>query len=154
MELVINEWFPEYLRPGTPPESRKQAVQFFQTFYKRGDVLVVKQDSAFIRKVYGFDKAFQYDLDSKDLFKQFISLVLRDSKRCRLLQNTDIEPLPDSVLRALIPPYNSDTYLFEAAMHSSDRIIITTDDRLVAQTLDNGFIRVVLLEDFLASYSS
>jgi uncharacterized protein with PIN domain len=154
MELVVNEWLPEYLRPDTPSTDRANAVQFLQTFYNRGDKIVVKKDSAFVRKVSKYDKNFQYDLDSKKLFKQLIQLIFRDSARCKLLENQEIETLPSNITDLLdgIGNFSSDTYLFEAAMQAEDRIIITTDDRLVEQTQENGVIRVVLLADFLHTY--
>lgn len=48
--------------------------------------------------------------------------------------------------------FNSDTYLFEAAMLSRDKIIVTTDEKLANQMRDVDTFRVVLLSDFLNDY--
>jgi uncharacterized protein with PIN domain len=154
MELVVNEWLPEYLRPDAPPEHRRKAVQFLHVFDQRSDTLVVKRDSEFSRKIYRYAKDFAYDMKSKDLYKQLVNRIFRDSRRCTLLGNAEITPLPDILTALLHAPYDSDTYLFEAAWTTQDRIILTTDERLATQMAGNGVIAVTLLDDFLARYTA
>jgi hypothetical protein len=153
MELVVNEWLPEYLRPDAPLEHRRKAMQFLRTFDQRSDTLVVKLDSEFSRKIYRYAKRFDYDVQSKILYKQVVSRILRDSRRCKLLENAEITPLPDALIALLHDPYSSDTCLFEAAWTTQDRIVLTTDERLVTQMAGNGVIAVVSLDEFLAQYT-
>jgi hypothetical protein len=63
MEFVINEWFPEYLRPDAPVEQQKKVFQFIEILLSRADTrIVVRRPSAFLRKLLRFEKDFPNDL--------------------------------------------------------------------------------------------
>ncbi|MCB0518392.1 MAG: hypothetical protein H6577_02640 [Lewinellaceae bacterium] len=156
MELVVNEWLPDYLRPDATDEAKGQVEQFLNSFMKRPDILYVKDPSPFLDKVYKYQKAFDYDIKSREAIKMFIKLVLRNNPdKCIMVNVDEVKPLPDNTLEKLNEAgtnYNSDTYLFEAANNTADKIIITTDTKLQKQMADDEHFQVVLLEDFLNDY--
>ena len=154
MEFVVNEWLMEYLRPNANEEHRQLAERFLERFTKR------TQDKIFIREPSPFlDKALRYPKDFRNyeivaLYQNFIKFILLNPQKCKRI---DIETiaLPLEVVEKLNLPntnYISDTYLFEAATFTKDKIIVTTDEKLVHQMQDIGEFKVILLTDFLENY--
>jgi hypothetical protein len=155
MYLVVNEWLPEYFLREALPEQKRQLEAFLNRFMIRGDVLYVQENSPFENKIYRFAKENQQYPVYQNI-KQFISIVLKDNKRCTLVErNEDIPTEIDELLNQLGTNYNSDRYLFETAWllpQNEPKIIITTDEKLKKQMIDNQYFEVVLLADFLNTY--
>ncbi|HAK76544.1 MAG TPA: hypothetical protein DCM71_06475 [Runella sp.] len=155
MYLVVNEWLPEYFLRKASDGEKKQLEQFLNRFLQRGDVLYVQTGSPFEAKIYKFAKDNQ-QFPTYQYFKQFIGAVLRNSKRCVLVEkNKSIPDEIDKRLNELGTNYNSDRYLFETAWQIPDnepKIIITSDLKLKRQMEGNGYFDVLMLADFLKSY--
>lgn len=59
MDLVVNEWLPEYFRPDASPEEKRALEKFLYCFLKRGDKIIVLELSPFLDKLYRYAKEFQ-----------------------------------------------------------------------------------------------
>lgn len=155
MELVVNEWLPEYLRPNAAEQEKQLVEQFLNSFMQRTDLLFVKDPSPFLDKIQRFQKEYDYDLKAREAFKLFIKHILRNPEKCTLLMEGEIIALPMATLEKLNEEgtnFSSDTYLFEAANSTADKTIITTDVKLQRQMANDKTFQVVLLEDFLKDY--
>ena len=155
MELVVNEWLPEYIRPDAKDEEKRQVELFLNTFLRRPDCLFVKDRSPFHNKIMRYQKEFDYDLKARETFKMFIKLILRNLEKCRLVMEDELNELPKETWEKLNEGgknVDSDIYLFEAANLTTDKIIITTDAKLKTQMVEDGHFQVILLKDFLRGY--
>ncbi len=154
MDFVVNEWLPEYLRPTASAENREKAVIFLKAFImKPKDRIVVREPSEFLRKIHRFRKEFDYDNESRVLYKNFIKAILENSEKCLQIPDNDLLPFSFDLREKLSKGnFSSDTYLFEAALHSDSKTIVTTDERLQKHLANTAGFQVVLLDDFLADY--
>ncbi|MCC7429708.1 hypothetical protein IT568_02575 [bacterium] len=156
MEFVVNEWLPEFSIPTATNEERKLVTEFLNLFLSKKDVLFVKRESEFFKKIYRYssDRKFGYDPKTKELFNKFIKLVLLDSSKCKILENQDLVEIPQKTKEKLVPPFDSDFYLFESACLTNEKVIVTTDKRLFDQTENDEFFKIILLENFMEKYKN
>ena len=165
MDFVINEWFPEYLRPaearGNSELNHRLAQDFLYNFEQKNDLLLVRNGSPFVSKILKYSDDFGDYPKSRKLFKRFIATVLKDSERCRQIYDSDLIEFSATTKRLLELDvaeiqrkhnFYSDTYLFEAAQHAESKIIVTTDKRLQEHMKDDAGFEVCLLEVFLEKY--
>ncbi|MBI4645995.1 MAG: hypothetical protein HY738_05210 [Bacteroidia bacterium] len=129
MEFVLNEWLPEYLRPETDIHKRKNAIRFLNVFFKNNDIIAIRRPSEFLIKIYKYAKQYQDYREIYDNYKYLCKIISYDSGKVKIIDDSDTIQLPDNVLKKLISPYDSDIYLFETAICTKNRIIITTDTR-------------------------
>jgi hypothetical protein len=153
MELVVNEWLPEYFKPDATHQEKQKLETFLYKFLDSKDMLVVRNHCEFLRKIYRYGKDYQNNTKTYHLITNFIKLILQDSERCHFINDNDFA-LPESIRNKLVEGSNtvSDTYLFEAASATENKLIITTDVKL--KTLMNNFdkYKVELLDTFLTAY--
>ncbi len=154
MDLVVNEWLPEYFTPAASAEEKILLQIFLQRFIEKGDRIIVKEPSPFISKVLRYAKDFQKLHEVVTPIRDFIKIILEDSNRCVRVSDDEIKELPEAVTGKLnVGNYGSDTYLFEAASCiDEEKIIVTTDVRLKVQFEEDNWCRLELLADFLESY--
>ena len=154
MEFVVNEWLLEYLRPDAPDSEKALVLQFLQRFMQRQeDKIFVREPSAFLNKIFLYAKTYQRDTETVTFFRTIIKEILLDFNKCYRV--TEYTNLPTHITEKLNQPntnFNSDTYLFEAASHTKDKIIVTTDEKLARQMQDIDTYKVVLLSEFLKDY--
>ena len=156
MDLVVNEWLPEYFRPladcDCTPEDKKLLEVFINKFMKKEDRIYVRKPSEFLRKILRYQKDYQTNQKVYQNLRRFDALVLRDSNRTVFIDEEVVE-LPEEANQLLsVGNYASDTYLFEAAMFTTSKMIVTTDAKLVEQMKDNATFKVILLTEFLETY--
>ena len=155
MDLVINEWFPEYCRVETPDGNKELLVSFLEKFLKKKDVLYIKRPSPFLDKIFTYGKEYQThrDVYTIRVITDFIKQVILNSEKCVFVDD-DCE-LENAVLDKLNEAntnFASDTYLFEAASGTANKLIITTDDKLCRQMHAVAGYQVINLKDFLKDY--
>lgn len=155
MEFVVNEWLMEYLRPEASDDERKLARRFLQRFMQRpDDKIFVRKPSAFLSKALRYAKLYQNNTETVKLYRNFIKDILLNQEKCYLV-NEEMIPLNNDIVEKLHQPntnFNSDTYLFEAATFTKDKVIVTTDERLAYQMQEVSEINVILLTEFLKMY--
>ncbi len=153
MELVVNEWLPEYFKPNASNGEKAKLEKFLNTFTERNDKIFVRRPSEFYRKIHRYKKDYQNNLKVNEQLGRFINYILINSDRCFIVDDGEFE-LPEVTVSKLSEPgnYKSDTYLFEAASVTETKLIITTDEKLKSHMEDNGIFNVQLLDEFLANY--
>jgi hypothetical protein len=153
MEFVVNEWLPEYFKPGTSLEEKKYLESFLNQFLQRNDKIYIRRPSEFLNKIYRYSKQYHNFSKSSREISKFIKIVLLDSNRCFFVDDDEFQ-LSENIRNKLIEGGNtvSDTYLFEAASLTDSKIILTTDVKLKNLLQDDEFFKVELLESFMATY--
>ena len=150
MEFVVNEWLPEYFNPDENEEHRIQLYTFISKFLAKKDKIFIRKPSPFLNKLYRFEKKY-FDPELRKRASFFIYNIIENSDKCVEIIG-DIE-LPPNILELLSKGnFASDIYLFEAALQSDSRKIITTDEKLIKHFSNNGIFELLLLEDFLKEY--
>jgi len=144
LELIFNEWFVEYIAPGSGDEQLVAAI--LDVLEARGEVLFVRRKSPWVDKLYRY--ANQSARERRRLVRRFF-LLMRNPAVVRLVDEEEIGNLP-ALLEEVTP--RKDRYLVELAAVSRDRTIVTTDSALRAAVDGNCGIRVLLLEEFLEEY--
>jgi len=153
MDLVVNEWLPEYFRPEASREEKLQLQTFLQRFMAREDRMIVKEPSPFIDKILRYANDYQHLHETVTPIRYFIKNVLNNSDRCVRVNEDETGELPGPVEEKLsVGNYGSDKYLFEAAtvIEEDEKRIVTTDARLKAHFKGEDWCSIVLLFDFLA----
>lgn len=153
MEIVVNEWLLDYMRFGVEKEKTSKAIQFLNTLVKKCDKIVVKRQSPFVRKFYRYFEESNLDTTCKELFKRLDLLLFYNSDKTIIVDDMDIEKLPKEI-DEILPSDDKDRYLIELAYSSSDKIILTTDQRLKEKLQHKADLKIYLLEEFLESYLS
>ena len=152
MELVVNEWLLDYFRPDSEKYERDLALKFVNALVEKCDKVVIRRASPFVKKFHSYMKEFGYDLDFKKRFKKINELLFRNSDKTIIIDDYDIESLPERIEQK-VPSDDDDRYLVELAYSSTDKIIITTDKRLKEKLKDEPDLKIYLLEEFMKNYS-
>lgn len=155
MNFVVNEWLPEYFRPEATAEEKQRLERFIKAFLQRNDTIYVRRPSEFLSKIYRYSKSYQTNTNIYLVISAFIKFILFDSQRCRFIDDDECD-LPDAIRQQLTDGGNtvSDTYLFEAAAATIEKLIVTTDVKLRNLMQGATPYNVVLLDDFLLTYHS
>lgn len=153
MEIVINEWLLERLRPDFAEhnisEAQHTATRRFLAQLLQNDAVcvVVRRPSAFWTKAQNYPKVFSGYPDEVKFYKWLINL-LNNSDRCRLVDDEDVVALPETTEARLAQGnYASDRYLFEAAMTTTEKHILSSDEKLIA-VMQGDIFRLQLPEAF------
>lgn len=149
MEIVINEWLLEYLRPDAQESDKRQAVHFLNVFLKKRDILVIKRNSPFVDKFYRFMKQFGSDTGFKKNFSKLHHILFRDADRTIIVNENDLQDLPEEI--ADRTPAD-DLYLIELWYANKERIVLTTDVRLKDKLSDISGLNIYLLAEFLQGH--
>jgi hypothetical protein len=149
MEIVINEWLLEYLRPDAQESDKRQAVHFLNVFLRKRDMLVVKRSSPFVDKFYRFMKQFGSNTAFKKNFSKLNNILFRDADKTIIVDENDLRNLPDDITDKT--PVD-DLYLIELWYAKKERIVLTTDVRLKEKLKDVSGLNICLLSEFLQDY--
>lgn len=156
MEFVFNEWFLNWHSPlEATPEQRKTVHRIINWLIGQQDHrLVVMNRSPFMDKLNLFRKDFDYDPFCRNSLKTFYAQIIINLTICRQVEKPpqlppDIEEL---LQRPTEPPFTnieSDRYLFESAETTHEKIIITTDEKLIGHFAQSERFRLWTVDDFL-----
>jgi rRNA-processing protein FCF1 len=148
MEIIVNEWLLEYLRPDAQESERTTAIQFLNAFDKKCDKIVIKRKSRFVEKFYNYSKWSEQFINSKPLFSR-LHLLFRDADKTIIVDESDLKELPNEI--ADKTP-GDDKYLIELWYSKQDRIVLTTDNPLKVKLKDTPGLKICLLQEFLQVY--
>jgi len=148
MEIIINEWLLNYLRPDAQESDRRAAMQFLNVFVKKCDKIVIKRNSRFVDKFYDYSKRSEQFVNSKPLFSM-LHLLFRDADKTIIAYDRDLQVLPEDI-DAKTP--EDDKYLIELWYSNQDRIVLTTDAKLRDKLKDIPGLKICLLPEFLKEY--
>ncbi len=148
MEIVVNEWLLEYMKPKAKQKEREAVNTFFEKIDKGQIKIVVRRPSAFLNKCHKYRKIFHGDPYSRTALKRFIATVLKDTTKCRFVDDNELSPLSSDCKKILTQGnLNSDAYLFEAANTTKQKVIITTDAKLAKAFSKSQSFQVTLLSN-------
>lgn len=143
MELVFDEWFVEYMVPGSGHEA--EVWRLLDALERRCDTLCVRRESPFIRKFYRYNKLHQHR--ARPLFRRFALLMY--NPKIRIVEEGEIQDVAPAIAQDVSV---DDRYLVELAAVTRDRIIVTTDVALSECLHERGGFAAILLEDFAKQY--
>ena len=149
MEIIVNEWLLEYLRPDAQEPDRTAALRFVNALVQKCDKMVIKRNSPFVSKFHGFMKQFGWDTSFKKRFSKLNRLLFLDPDKTIIADDTDIEALPEAM--ADRTPAD-DIYLIELWYSKQDRIVLTTDGDLKDKLKHIPALKIYLLGEFLPAY--
>lgn len=152
MEIVVNEWLLDYMRLGVGLEKTSMAIQFLNALVRKCDRIVVKRQSPFFIKFYRYFQESNQDIKCKELFRT-LNLLFYNSDKTVIVDDVDINKLPKEI-DEILPADDKDRYLIELGYSSSDKIILTTDQRLKEKLQLKSELKIYLFEEFLESYLS
>lgn len=150
MELIVDEWLLEYMRPDAKDDDRLLALRFVNAWKRRCDKLLLRRPSPFVKKFYRYMKRFGGDLDFKRRFSKLNQLLLRNSRKTRILDEGDVPSLQKEVADMIHP---DDWYLIEAASCSEGSVLVTTDGRLRERLSQRTGFLVYSQAEFLGKFA-
>jgi len=149
MEVVVNEWLLEYLRPDAEESDRRKAFKFVSIVMQKCYKIVIKGNSPFVNKFRNYSKLSEQYIDSKQLFSMLHKLLFRDSDKTIIVNDSELQTLPEDIA-AKTP--SDDKYLIELWYSKQDRIVVTTDTKLKDKLKDIPNLKICLLQEFLQEY--
>jgi len=151
MEIVVNEWLLDYMRPDSEDSDKIKVSKFVNAWVEKCDKVVIRRTCQFTSKFYHHMKKFGWDIDFKKRFTKLDHLLFRNSDKTIIVEEFDIKKLPKEIEEKT--PLD-DKYLIELAYSSRDKTIVTTDQRLKKKLHDDVDLKIYLLEEFLGGYLS
>ncbi|MCK4850694.1 MAG: hypothetical protein KAT11_05040 [Phycisphaerae bacterium] len=148
MEIVPNEWLPEYLLPNAGKRERSIADRFVDDWGNGVYKVVLRQKSPLISKFLKYWKQSETVLEFAARFKR-VHLLMRDSSKTILVDESDVKQLPQEIQNR---SHSKDRYLLELAYSGADRTIVTTDRNLKESLSKACGVSVCLLEEFLRDH--
>ena len=135
-----------------PSDSERNSWNLFlQRFIAKNgeDKLIVVNHSVWLKELLSLEKKYD-DIHLKRKISSIVTLILNNPIFCTRFENA--AELPEHIDKLLYDRTINDRFLFEASAHTNDKIIITTDKKLIARFSQQSEFRVVHLDAFLASY--
>jgi hypothetical protein len=157
MEYVVNEWLLDYFTYNDGTVERKKLFKFLAHLSSNDDVIIVRIPSPFRKKLYDYANVLQNDHKKYKCLKWFITNIFLNSDKCKIFYEWEYPtPSLSANLNSRLNQGNfgSDRYLFETAMFitKNEKIIITTDEKLVEHVKEISEFKLILLDDFLKKY--
>jgi len=150
MEIVVNEWLLDYLRPDASKEEKHSAIKFINAWVERCDKVVIRRPGPFVSKFYQFMGQFGWDSDSRNHFRKLFNLLFVNADKTIILDDCDVEELPEGLIEK-IPP--DDKYLVELCYSRQNSVIVTTDAPLRNKLIEHdSSAKIYLLKEFLPTY--
>lgn len=140
MDIVVDEWFLEYMVPGS--EVFSLSNKFIDEIERRADRIVVRIPSRFTEKLYRF-------ADRHPKYFTRVFRILYDENKVLRVDNDQVPKLKWEI-EEKIPA--DDLYLVELIYLTQDKVFVTTDSKLHEILNDQKEIKVFLLNDFLKNY--
>ena len=148
MEIIVNEWLLEYLRPDAHESDRAAAIKFLNAFGQKSDKMIIKRVSPFTKKFYDYSKRAEQFVNAKPFFSM-LHLLFRDADKTVIADESELQELPQDIAEKT--PCD-DRYLIELWYADQNRVVLTTDTKLKDKLKDVPGLRISLLEEFLPNY--
>ncbi|MCC6410632.1 MAG: hypothetical protein IT270_03170 [Saprospiraceae bacterium] len=151
MDLVFNEWFLEWHRPDASMEEKQKVRCLTDWLLKNEHRLVVLKKSPFINKLNDFRRIYSSGFTGIAL-KTFYTSIVLNSDNCLLIEEPPALPTETTNLLS-VGNYKSDTYLFESAYVSADKIIVTTDEKLRKQFENQQLFQLWSVDELMKHFN-
>ena len=161
MNLIVNSWFPIYfditLKDMSKEETRKNIIQleaFLEKFYENDYCIILLESGQTQEKFYRMSKELKNYSDGYKRIKEVTKKIIYNSSKLRIV--SELIPLSQEIetLIAANTTYEKDRFLLltAAQIPENEKIIITTDNRLIEQFKDNSEYKFGPLNQFLVEY--
>jgi len=151
MEFVINEWFLDWHRPDASAEDQQRARVFVAWLLQSDHKIVLLRQSPFTKKLNDYRRQFPYHPMCQQYLKIFFSQIFGDPDKCRILETAPTLS-EEMETKLAVGNFGSDRYLFQSATDAAQKIIVTTDQRLIRHiSLTDGF-NLLSTDDFFRDY--
>ncbi|MCJ7655893.1 MAG: hypothetical protein MUO97_11475 [Dehalococcoidia bacterium] len=151
MEIVVNEWLLDYLRPDADASETDLVDKFVKAWLEKCDKIVIRENSPFASKFY----AYMYQSGGYPAYRKRFEVLFHlflDSDRTVKVNECDIKELPQELAK-IVP--NDDKYLVELWYSVPGSVIVTTDSKLRNKLIEyDSFAKIYLLEEFFRTYCS
>lgn len=127
MEIVVNEWLLDYLRPDAKEEDKNLAMKFVNSWVQNCHKVVIRRNSPFTSKFYRYMGQSGGDIACRQRFSKLFGVLFLDPERTRILDDCDVKALPKD-LADKIP--SDDKYLIELWHSVPGSVVVTTDEKL------------------------
>lgn len=144
--FVLDEWILHDLNGDWGPENQRQTYYFLERMHKLCDSLAVLDTSPWTRKFHRLFSAADRSLEAHTLFKFLDLSFMRNSNKCRIVYNHELQPLPSTIHCPV-----KDQYLVQLYLTCGANLLVTTDTTL-EQALSGTDIQVRLRDSFLGGY--
>lgn len=151
MEIVVNEWLLDYMRPNTDSKKTSEANQFINAVVNKCYKIVIGKSTPFVSKFYKYMNSFKWDTNCRKRFIKLFHLLFVNSDKTIIVDSANIKKLPKEI-EEKTP--KKDIYLIELAYCFKNRIVVTTDQPLKNKLLDESNLNIYLLDEFLEEYLS
>jgi len=151
MEIVVNEWLPEYLRPDADASETDLVDKFVKAWLEKCDKIIIKENSPFTSKFYAYMHQSGGYPTYRKRFEVLFHLFL-DSDRTAIVNECDIRELPQDLTK-IVP--DDDKYLVELWHSVPGSVVVTTDAKLRNTLIEyDSSAKIYLLKEFLQMYLS
>lgn len=151
MEIVVDEWLLEYMRPNTDLMKTSIAIQFINAVVKKCDKIVIGRSTPFVSKFHQYMGNFSWNTNFKKRFSKLNQLLFYNSDKTIIVDDSDMKELSKEIQEKT---HHKDKYLIKLVYSSNNRIIVTTDQRLKEELQNEADLKIYLLKDFLVGYLS
>jgi len=145
--FVINEWIIHDLMGDNGREAQEESSRFLSRLKESCDQIVILEGSKWLEKAY--DLMRKGDPIIRTLSKQLRLEILRDPKKCKILNKDEIKPLSEKDRDKI--PYD-DQYLVELYFSADADALVTSDSRLIENISLQPPVEIILRNDFLKGY--
>ncbi|MDI6753363.1 MAG: hypothetical protein QME78_03095 [Thermodesulfobacteriota bacterium] len=145
--FVINEWLIHDLAGDNGENAQEESSEFLWRLKEKCDQIAVLINSPWMEKAYRLMK--QGNLPICIFSKQLHYDILKDFKKCRLLERDEIKNLSEATKNG-IP--DDDLYLVETYYSVNANVIVTSDKPLQEVLSSKADMNVRLRDDFLREY--
>ncbi|MFN0035735.1 MAG: hypothetical protein ACKVUS_11760 [Saprospiraceae bacterium] len=157
MEFVINEWYLDWHTPGAISEEQRKARVFMRWLLKSEHRIVVLKNCDFTQKLNRFRRDFDYHPMCGIQLKIFFTQIFMNAEKCRIVDAPpelppEIEAILNRPSESPLTNIESDRYLFESAETTEEKIIVTTDTKLMAHFEGNGRYQLWSVEELIANF--
>ncbi len=154
MQFVFNEWFLDWHKSSATKEETQKVKCIFAWYRKSEHVLVILNDSPFITKLNKLRKGEDAYADNFAISQLKVFYRIKEFDPDRVLSLDDAPKLDEQTMALLSRGnYMSDRYLFETAMGSVDKIIITTDEKLRKQFANQQLFQLWSVDQFMNHFN-
>lgn len=151
MEFVINEWFLDWHHPNASLKNQKIVRDFVSWLLLNEHKIVLLRQSPFTQKLNTYRRDFHYHPMCQLYLKIFFSQIVENPDKCRILETAPVLSA-DVEVKLAVGNFGSDRYLFQSAMDTAQKLIITTDQKLINHMDQTEGFNVLLAANFFQNY--
>jgi len=149
MDIVVNSWFSEYLEEGTNGDQLKLYKQFLRKFLQTKGYIITIRNGQLDNKLAKLEKKYQNHRNVEYLKRiKYVYSHIYYSRKFKKVETVPLSPVLSTIFET-DTHLAKDRFLFEAAIQTDDKTIITTDSRLQESMNGKEGIKILLLQEYI-----